>query len=526
MSLRPSEGVGRRVPRRLTAAAVTAGTLAAFVATAAPASADTLGYDPAALKGSLYNVATAVGALDSYRAGYTGKGVGVALIDTGVAPVPGLTSGNVVYGPDLSFDSQDPELQYIDAFGHGTHLASIIAGRDRAGSPGSYTDPGRFTGIAPDSTLVSVKVGASDGAVDVTQVIAAIDWVVEHKDDRGMNIRVINLSYGTNSTQDPSVDPLAFAAENAWRHGIVVVAAGGNDGSETRTLANPASDPFVLAVGADDTAGTPTDASDDTVPAWGTRGTNQRHVDVVAPGVSVVGLKVPNGHEDERNPQARVGDRFAKASGTSQAAAVVSGEVALLLQAHPEMTPDQVKKAFMTTAENVPSTSVQYRGSGLTDVAAAQARPVSAASQPESKFGTGTGSIEAARGTSHVNRGDVPLSGEVDIFGAAWDGATWARQTADGTVWDGGLWRGHRMTADGWVASTWAASTWGASTWADSAWDARTWRDDQWSARTWRAGTWAASTWASSTWAARTWQDSTWSARTWRSADLAASTWG
>jgi serine protease AprX len=287
----------------------------------------------------------------------------------------------------------------------------------------------------------------------------------------------------------------------------------------------------VLAVGADDTAGTPADASDDSVPAWGTRGTNQRHVDVVAPGVSIVGLKVPNGYEDERNPQAHVGDRFAKASGTSQATAVVSGEVALLLQAHPEMTPDQVKKALMNTARPVPSTSVQYRGSGLTDVAAAQARTVGAASQPAAKYGTGTGTLEGARGTSHVNRGDQPLTGEVDVFGAAWDGAAWARQTAAGTVWDGGTWRGHQLAADGWSRDAWGARTWGASTWADSAWDSRTWRDDQWSSRTWRAGTWAASTWssstwASSTWASRTWRDAAWSSRTWRSADLASSTWG
>src|SRR5919199_757217 len=103
-------------------------------AAAAAAVTPALGYDPTTAKGSLFNVASAVGALDSYRAGYTGKGVGVALIDTGVSPVKGLTSGNVVNGPDLSFDSQDPSLAYLDEFGHGTHLASIIAGRDAAGS--------------------------------------------------------------------------------------------------------------------------------------------------------------------------------------------------------------------------------------------------------------------------------------------------------------------------------------------------------------------------------------------------------
>ena len=96
--------------------------------------------------GSLDEITTMIHARESWAAGYTGKGVDVALIDTGVAPVQGLTSGNVVDGPDLSFDSIHPDVRYKDAFGHGTHLASIIAGRDQAGSPSSYLDRTRFTG--------------------------------------------------------------------------------------------------------------------------------------------------------------------------------------------------------------------------------------------------------------------------------------------------------------------------------------------------------------------------------------------
>ena len=210
----------RSACRRGVGGSVAAAAVAASVVGASPAlAADATVV--AAEKGSLHHIAATIGAHDSYRAGFTGKGVGVALIDTGVTNVPGLKSGNVVDGPDLSFDSQDPELAHQDVYGHGTHLASIIAGRDQAGTPESYLDHNQFTGIAPDATLVDVKVGAQDGAVDVTQVIAAIDWVVEHKADH--NIRVINLSYGTDSTQDPKVDPLAYAAEQAWLNGIVVV---------------------------------------------------------------------------------------------------------------------------------------------------------------------------------------------------------------------------------------------------------------------------------------------------------------
>jgi serine protease AprX len=424
----------------------------------------------------------------------------------------------VVDGPDLSFDSQDPELAHLDAYGHGTHLASIIAGRDAAGSPRSYTSPDRFAGIAPDATLIDVKVGASDGAVDVSQVIAAIDWVVEHRYDPGLNIRVISLSYGTNGRQSTRSDPLAFAVENAWRKGIVVVAAGGNDGRAERTLANPASDPYVLSVGAVDTNGTPR-ASDDSVPAWASRGTNTRHVDVVAPGVSVLGLRVPNGYADERNPQARVGDRFAKASGTSQAAAVVSGEVALLLQRNPRLTPDQVKKQFVRTAMAFRETVI-YRGAGTTDVAAAQRKPASRARQATPAAGSGQGSLDAARGTSYVNNGVAPLRGELDAFGQPWTGSAWAARTAAGTAWQGGRWMGLQLTGDSWEAGVWPVAEW---TTVD--WTGRAWRSTEWTARTWRDGSWTARTWRDESWSARTWRDESWSARTWRSADLASAGW-
>ena len=529
-------GTPRPASRRRTAAgrlsALTAtGAVTALLLGAAPATAATagLGYDPATAKGGLQHIAAAVGAQDSFRAGYTGKGVGVALIDTGVTRVPGLDTGNVVDGPDLSFDSQDPALAHLDAYGHGTHLASIIAGRDAAGTPSSYATGTRFSGIAPDSTLVNVKVGASDGAVDVTQVVAAIDWVVAHRADPGLNIRVLNLSYGTDSLQSPAVDPLAHAVENAWRAGIVVVVAGGNDGSTVRTLANPAQDPYVLAVGAADTRGT-TDAADDTVPSWGTRGDNTRHVDVVAPGVSVLGLRVPGGYADERNPQARVGTRFATASGTSQAAAVVSGEVALLLQEDPSLTPDQVKQQLMATAVPFKSAPVQYRGNGLTAVRQAQVKPAVNAVQPAVSRSTGTGSVELSRGSSRVSLGGVPLVGERDAFGLPWRGAQWAAASSARTAWSGGTWMGSPLTGASWTGGAWpttpwTGTTWTGMTWRDVSWRGMTWRDGSWSGMTWRDGGWTGMTWRDGTWTGMTWRDGSWTGMTWRDGSWSSAGW-
>lgn len=453
---------------------------------------DGLGYEPAAAKGSLWHIAKAVGARRAYKAGYTGKGIGVALIDTGVTEVTGLDSGNVYHGPDLSFDSQDPELAHKDSYGHGTHLGSIIAGRDEAGKPRSYAGQRRFNGIAPDADLVSVKVGASDGAVDVTQVIAAIDWVVENR--KKHNIRVLNLSYGTDSTQDPKIDPLTFAVEQAWKAGIVVVVAGGNDGSDMKILADPARSPYVIAAGAADTQGT-LDHADDTVPDWATRGTNKRHVDFVAPGVSVLGTRLPNGYADERNPSARTGTRFARASGTSQAAAVVSGTVALLLQARPGLTPEGVKKVLGTTSHPFASTDVKYRGSGLVDVWDALSKTSRGAKQTKRNYSDGSGLIEGARGSSHVHDGVAELRGEVDIFGNPWDAETWTQLSAGGRSWTGGTWRGFTWSGDGWNARTWRDVVWSAGSWS-----ARTWREANWSARTWRQADLASAGWHARTW--------------------------
>src|SRR3954468_9894105 len=493
--------------RRVGATVVATSALAAVVLAASPANAAPgLGYDAVGDKGSLFNIAEVVGAHATYAAGITGKGVGVALIDTGVSPVAGLTSGNVINGPDLSFDSQDPASAYVDGFGHGTHLASIIAGRDVAGTPQSYADPTKFNGIAPDANLVNVKVGASNGDVDVSQVIAAIDWVVQHRKDEALNIRVINLSYGTDSVQSSMVDPLAFAVENAWKNGIVAVAAGGNEGDTTTNLANPASDPHVLAVGAMNSAGT-VSTTDDTVPTWSTDGTDQRHVDLTAPGVSVLGLRVPGGAADSENPKARVGDRFARASGTSMAAAVVSGEAALLLQAKPDLTPDQVKQVLMGSANGLNNVSVLMEGAGTTDLRKAL-KTVPKEILDTAPWGTGLGSLQASRGSFRVvvddpATGDVSPLGEGDVFGQAWNAAEWAKRSREKKNWHDGEWRRVILTSKGWKDTGASKKSWPAAAWtytneattASSDWSARMWRDGDWSARMWRDSMWSARMW-------------------------------
>jgi serine protease AprX len=474
-------------------------------------------FNPATDMGSLYNVSRIVRADAAWQAGYTGKGVDIALIDSGVSPVAGLTSGNVINGPDLSFDSQKSTLTNLDGYGHGTHMASIIVGRDKASStPAGYaTAPAsQFTGIAPDARLISVKAGAFDGSVDVSQVIAAINWVTQHAHDRGYNIRVISLSYGTDSTQSAQVDPLAYAVEAAWKAGIVVVASGGNDGTPATVLANPGYDPFVLAVGADDPQGT-LDYVNDTVPDFTSRGTNDRHVDLVAPGAHVAGLVAPGSVIAGAYPTAVVGTRYLRGSGTSQATAVVAGAAALVLQKYPTATPDQVKRQLMGSARAFASTTNIYRGNGVVDVSGSLTNPLNSSIQAAGTYGSGTGSLDLSRGTHYVSDGVADLRGEQDIMASAWRPSIWAPAVNQGTSWSGGTWNSKTWAGSSWTGKSWAGSTWANATWTGADWAGKSWADSSWAGKSWASGSWASGTWSGKSWAGKSWAGKSWADAVW-----------
>ena len=431
-------------------------------------------------------ISSVIGADDVHRAGITGAGVDVALIDTGVAPVPGV--GPTINGPDLSFDSQVPGFQYLDAYGHGTHLAGIING---SGSG--------VNGIAPGARVVNVKVGAANGATDVVQVIAAIDWVVQHQHDNGLNIRVIALAYGTDSQQPYQADPLAYAAEVAWRKGIVVVAAAGNTGQFAPSLDDPAVDPYVIAVGASDPNGTYT-SGDDTVAPFSAWGNDSRRVDVVAPGRSVVSLRNPGSYVDINHPEGREPDGLFRGSGTSQATAVVAGSVALVLQDRPSLTPDQVKWLLRKTAKQLPQSDVASQGAGEIDVRRARQRNQSTATPQTWPTGTGTGNLEGARGSVHVEMGGVPLQGELDIFGNPWSGQSWSGQSWSGVSWSGGLWMGQSWSGQSWSGQSWSGQSWSGVSWSGQSWSGQSWSGQSWSGVSWSGQSWSGQSWSGVSW--------------------------
>jgi serine protease AprX len=445
------------------------------------------------------DVANVIGATSSAATGLDGTGVGVALIDSGVVAVPGLPAAQIVNGPDLSFESQGSTLDYLDTFGHGTHMAGIIVGNDSSVG---------LRGIAPKAKLTSIKVGGAGGVVDVSQMLAAIDWVVKHRNDDAKNpIRVINLSYGTAGVANGVLyDELAFAVENAWRNGIVVVVAGGNAGNSSSSLSNPGFDPYVLAVGSSATKGT-TSTSDDTVSTF-TSLASGRNVDVVAPGESIVSLRDPGSYVDTRYPSARVGDRLFKGSGSSQSAAVTSGAVALLLQKRPTLTADQVKALIKTTATPIGSGVGKSMGLGEINLATALAKSTPTTTQTWVRS-VGIGSIEYTRGGAHVMHDSSPLQGDYDVFGPFGAGV-WAQASAAGTAWNGGVWMGRRMAGDGWTGKSWASKTWAGATWSGGPWGAATWLDDTWSGHYWSGHYWSDSNWDGHYWSSDNWSTIDW----------------
>ena len=475
-------------------------------------------YDPATDLYSMNAITGISGAEAWWNAGYTGSGVTVAVIDSGVSPVAGLDgTGKIIYGPDLSLESQAPNLRNLDTFGHGTFMAGLIAGKDSSlTAPYASAPASAYRGMAPDARILSIKVANADGGADVTQVIAAINWVIQHKNDNGMNIRVLNLSYGTNSTQASGIDPLSYAAEQAWKAGIVVVAAAGNSGYQkfqgAPGLANPAYNPFVIGVGGYDPMRTVA-FNDDVLGSYSASsagcGAACKNPDFVAIGSHLQGLRVPNGYIDAQNPAGRIDARYFRGSGSSQAAAITSGSIALILQKYPNLMPDQVKRFITSNAQKVPGANSQGQGNGEINLTAMAGKTPASFTQnlPAS---TGTGTIEAARGSDRITAHGVTLAGEKDIFGRPINTTTLAAASAAGSSWSGGTWNGSSWSGSSWSGSSWSGSSWSGSSWSGSSWSGSSWSGSSWSGSSWSGSSWSGSSWSGSSWSGKSWSSGSW----------------
>lgn len=270
----------------------------------------------------------------------TGQGIGIAVIDSGIASHPDLTN-RVVVSQNFNVSVTDVN----DAYGHGTAVAGIIAGDGTASG-------GRYVGIAPRANLINLRVNDGTGAAPTSAIMNAILWAINNRDS--YNIRVMNLSMRASVQESYRTSPLDAAVEYAWLKGIVVVVAAGNSGPNTALYA-PANDPYVITVGATDDQGTVSTA-DDVLAGFSSYGVTQdgfSKPDFVAPGRHMITTLAPNSAFALNYSAFIVGTQYIQLSGTSVASAVVSGVAALYAESNPTARPGQLKGVLLATANRL-----------------------------------------------------------------------------------------------------------------------------------------------------------------------------
>lgn len=277
------------------------------------------------------------------KQGLTGKGITIAVIDTGVAPHTDLTTptNRIVAFSDFVNGRTTP----YDDNGHGTHCAGCAVGNGRASN-------GKYKGIAPEGNLVGVKVLDRNGSGYLSTLIAGVEWCVQNKNQ--FNINVISLSLGSQATQSAQDDPMVRVVEKAWNAGIVVVVAAGNEGPEQRTISSPGISPKVITVGAMDDLDT-INRNDDVVANFSSRGPTVDGLvkpDLLAPGVDIISLRSKGSSLDKTMKSNQRDREYFILSGTSMATPICAEVVATILQQNPEFTPDQVKEYLLSKAEN------------------------------------------------------------------------------------------------------------------------------------------------------------------------------
>ena len=377
--------------------------------------------------------------------GITGKGVGVAVLDTGIDALPDF-AGRLIDGVDLSGEGNP----FQDSYGHGTFVAGLVAGNGASSG-------GQYMGEAPGANLVAVKVAGVSGQTDLATVITGVSWVVGHR--VADNIGVLNMSLGAQPFASTVMNPLDNAVEAAWRSGVAVVVSAGNAGPFNGTILTPGDDPLVITVGASNDHGTATN-NDDTVPSFSAVGPTNPDgwfkPDLVAPGRSVVSLRAPGSTIDSTYPSARIGTANFVGSGTSFSAAITSGAAALVEQAgHAVGQPDAIKARLLGGATAGPVGNPFVDGHGaLNAYWAAMATNSMTQTTPV---------IAVALGTT--------ISIESSWTGSTWNGSTWNGSTWNGSTWNGSTWNGSTCNGSAWDGSTWNGSTWNGSTWNGSTWN-------------------------------------------------------
>jgi serine protease AprX len=271
--------------------------------------------------------------------GLSGAGISIAIIDSGVDDHPDLGGRLLLPAGYVAADS----------YGHGTHVAGIAAGSGTAAR-------GVYEGVAPGANVIDLNITDSNGMAYESDVVEALQWVNDNKDL--YNIRVVNMSLNSTLENSYHDSPLAAASEILWFNGVVVVASVGNKGPESghnTAKTAPANDPFLIIVGASDEKDTP-DASDDTYGAFSSFGVTvdgYLRPEIVAPGFNIIAPLSADSSWIWDHPDRLIEGQYIRLSGTSMAAPIVAGGVALMLEREPALTPDQVKYRLLNSGGSV-----------------------------------------------------------------------------------------------------------------------------------------------------------------------------
>lgn len=278
-----------------------------------------------------------------HREGFYGEGITIAVIDTGVAPHNDLVGrkNRIVGFKDFVNNRQTP----YDDNGHGTHVSGIIAGD-------GYSSRGKYAGIAPKSNIVAIKALDENGGGTSSDIISALSYVIEKKNE--LDIKIVNLSLGTIPNSSQSKDPLCRAVDKAIKSGLVVVAAAGNNGPDKESILSPGISREVITVGAVDDKRT-IDPSDDTIATFSSRGPTldgELKPDLVAPGVNIQSLS---------NSKL---DSYSSLSGTSMATPLVTGSVALLFDKYGDLSQKEVKRKLVNSCFDLKDKEIN-QGAGV-----------------------------------------------------------------------------------------------------------------------------------------------------------------
>ncbi|HBT50053.1 MAG: Subtilisin-like serine protease [Caldanaerobacter subterraneus] len=287
--------------------------------------------------------------------GYTGKGITIAFLDTGIYPHPDFTKpkNRII----AFYDVVNGKKQPYDDNGHGTHVAGDAAGN-------GYASNGKYKGVAPEANIVAVKVLDSYGRGSSSDILAGMQWVLDNKEK--YNIRIVSLSIGETPALPTFLDPLVRGVDTLWKNGIVVVVAAGNSGPNYNSITSPGTSRNAITVGAVDDKRTP-DIEDDEVAKFSGRGGPYLYKpDVVAPGVKIVSTasgNVPFGADE-----IMINKPYRSATGTSMATPMVAGTVALLLEKNPRLTNVEIKNILKNTATKINEAGLWTQGSGMINI--------------------------------------------------------------------------------------------------------------------------------------------------------------